>query len=148
MVRYPCSLACGASVFLRLLPDAGIRLLDHLLAKIHADQVVLKNVVVEHVFGRLTQIDDPFGHRRRPDAERHILRIRGAGSVIVAADAADAAGDEMGVARIFSFHEDAVAAKDRGGAVALGDSALPEVDLRKDSKTAHDPGNRIPVHFH
>src|ERR1035438_2772157 len=83
---------------LRFLPNAGIRLLDHLLAKVHADQIVLENVVVEHVFGRLAQVDDPFGHWGRLYTEGHVLRICGAGSVIVAADAADAAGDEMGIA--------------------------------------------------
>ena len=43
-----------------LLPDAGVSLLDHLLAEVDPDQVVLKNVVVEHVFGGFAEIDDPF----------------------------------------------------------------------------------------
>ena len=60
----------------------------------------------------------------RPDAERHILRVGGAGGVVVAADAADAAGDEVSVARIFAFHENAVSAKDGGGAVTLGHLSL------------------------
>ena len=47
---------------LGLVPDAGIGLLDHLLAEIDADQVVLEDVVVEHVLGRLAEVDDPFGH--------------------------------------------------------------------------------------
>ena len=68
--------------------------------------------------------------------------------MIVAADAADAAGDEVGVARIFALHEDAVAAEDGGSAVALGDLALAEVDLGEDAEAAHDPGNRVPIHLH
>ena len=99
----------------------GIGLLDHLLAEVDADQVVLEDVVVEHVLGRFAEVDDPLGQRRRPDAERHVLRVGGAGGVVVAADAADAAGDEVGVARVLALHEDAVAAEDRRGAVALGD---------------------------
>ena len=83
----------------------GIGLLDHPLAEIDADQIVLIQVVVEHVLGRFAEIDDPFGHRRRMDAEGHVLGVAGAGGVIVAADAANAAGDEMGVARIFALHE-------------------------------------------
>ena len=84
---------------------------------------------------------------RRPDAERHVLRIGGAGGVIVAADAADAAGDEVGVARILALHENAVAAEDRRGAVALGHLPVFKVDLGEDSQAAHDPGDRIPVHL-
>ena len=44
--------------------------------------------------------------------------------MVVAADPADPAGDEMGVARILALHEDAVAAEDRRGAVTLGDLLL------------------------
>ena len=80
---------------LRLRPDAGIGLLDHSLAEIDADQVVLKDVVVEHVFGGFAQIDDPLGERRRLDAVGHVLGVDRAGRVIIAADAADPAGDEM-----------------------------------------------------
>jgi hypothetical protein len=32
--------------------------------------------------------------------------------VVIATDAADAAGNEVGVARVFALHEDAVTAKD------------------------------------
>ena len=81
-------------------------------------------------------------------AKRHILRVHRAGGVVVAADAADAAGDEMGIPRVFALHENAVAAKDGGCAVALGDFAICEVDLGEDAEAAHDPRNRIPVHLH
>ena len=84
----------------RLLPDAGVGLLHHLFAEVHADQVVLEDVVVEHVLGGFAQVDDPFGNRGRLHSERHVLRIGGAGGVIVTADAADAAGDEVSVAGI------------------------------------------------
>src|SRR5271165_3466707 len=63
--------------------------------------------------------------------------------MVVAADAADAAGDEMGVARVFATHEKAVAAEDGRRAMALGYLAI-----LKDSETPHDPGDRVPVHFH
>ena len=132
---------------LRLLPDTGIGFLHHRFAKIHADQVVLKDVVVEHVFGGFAKVDNPLRHRRRPHTERHVLRVGGAGGVVIAADPADAAGDEVRIARIFALHEDAVAAEDRRGAVTLGNFALAEVDFGEDAEAAHDPGNRIPVHL-
>ena len=56
----------GRLLLLRLLPQAGIGLLHHLLAEVHADQVVLKDVVVEHVLGGFAEIDDPLG--RAPEA--------------------------------------------------------------------------------
>ena len=134
----------GVSGFL---PDAGIGLFDHLLAEVDADQVVLEDVVVEHVFGRFAQVDDPLAQRGRNDAEGHILRVDGAGRMVVAANAADAAGDEVGVARVLALHEDAVATEDRRCAVALGHFFLGEVDLGEDTQAADDPGDRVPVHF-
>ena len=134
-------------MLLGLVPDAGVGLLDHLLAEIDADQVVLEDVVVEHVLGRLAEVDDPLGHGGRPDAEGHVLGVAGAGGVVVAADAADPAGDEVGVARVLALHEDAVAAEDRRGAVALGDLPVGEVDLGVDAQAAHDPGDRVPRHL-
>ena len=92
--------------------DGGIRLLHHLFAEIHAYQVVLKDVVVEHVLGSFAEIDDPLRQRRRPHAKCHVLRIGGAGGVIVATDPADAARDEVSVARILPLHENAIAAED------------------------------------
>ena len=127
---------------------AGVGLLDHLLAEIDADQVVLEDVVVEHVLGRFAEVDDPLGHGRRPDAEGHVLRVGGAGGMVVAADAADAAGDEVGVARVLALHEDAVAAEDRRRAVALGDLAVVEVDLGVDAQAADDARDRVPGHLH
>ena len=133
---------------LRLVPHAGIGFLHHLLAEVHADQVVLEDVVVEHVLGGLAQVDDPLAHGGRRNTERHILRVGGAGCVIVATDAADAAGDEVRVARIFALHEDAVAAENRRGAIALRDLLIVEVNLGENTQAAHDAGNRIPVHLH
>ena len=78
--------------------DSWVGLLDHLLAEVHADEVVLKNVVIEHVLGGLAEVDDPLAHRRRPNVKRHVLGVDGTGGMVVAADAADAAGDEVGVA--------------------------------------------------
>ncbi len=124
-----------------------IRLLHHLLAKVDAHQIVLENIVIEHVLGGLAEIHNPFGNVGRPDAERHILRIRRASGVIVSANAADPAGDEVCITRIFAFHENAVATEDRGCAVAFGNFPIIEIDLREDSETADDPGDRIPIHF-
>ena len=93
------------------------------------------------------EIDDPLGHIRRADAERHVLGVSRASGVIVAADAANAAGNKMRVTRIFPFHEDAVAAEDGRSAVAFGNFPVIEIDLGKDSKAAHDPRNRIPIHL-
>src|SRR5215467_16069494 len=93
-----------------LFPNARIGLTHHLFTEVDTDQVLLKNIVVEHVFRRFAQIDDPFTQMRRPDTVSHILSIAGAGGVIIAADAADSARNEMSVARILALHKDAVAA--------------------------------------
>jgi hypothetical protein len=128
-------------------PHAGIGLFHHLLAEIHADQVVLKNVVVEHVLGGFAQIQNPFSERGRLASERHVLRVHRAGGVVVSADSADAAGDEVRVAGIFALHEDAVAAKDRRSAETLRDLFVFEIDLGENPQTSHDAGNRVPVHL-
>ena len=126
---------------------AGIGLGHHLLAVVHADQVLLEDVVVEHVFRGLAEVDDPLTEVRRLDAVGHVLRVAGARGVVVAADPADAAGDEVRVARILALHEDRVAAEDRRGAVALDDFSVLEVDLGVDAEAADDPGDRIPRHL-
>ncbi len=131
----------------RLLEHAGVGLRDHLLAEVHPDQVLLEDVVVEHVLGRLAEVDDPLADVRRLDAVRHVLRVAGARRVVVTADAADAAGDEVRVPRVLALHEDRVAAEDRAGAVALGDLHVAEVDLGVDAERAHDPGDRVPRHL-
>src|SRR5262249_8613694 len=77
-------------------------LLDHRLAEIDADEVLLEDVVVEHVLGGLAEVGDPLAHVGGADAEGHVLGVDGAGGVVVAADAADAAGDEVGVARVLA----------------------------------------------
>src|SRR5271156_4239068 len=136
------------SSFFRLFPDTGICLLNHLLAEVDADQVVLKDVVVEHVLGSLAEIDNPFSDGRRFYSKRHVLRIGGASGMVVAADAADAAGNEVRIARILTLHENAVAAKDRRSTVTLSNLPLAEIDFCEDSEAAHDPGNRIPIHFY
>src|SRR5919198_2535315 len=132
---------------LRLLPQARIRFLHHLFAEVHAHQVVLKDVVIEHVLGGFAQIDDPLTERGRLDAERHVLRITRAGGVVVAADPADAAGDEMRVPRVLAFHEDAVPAEDGRGAVALRHLFVLEINLGEDTEAAHDAGYGVPAHL-
>ena len=125
----------------------GVGFLDHLLAEVHADEVVLEDIVVEHVLGCLAQVDDPFGQCRRLDAEGHVLGVASAGGVVIAADAANPAGDEMSVARVLALHEDAIAAEDRRGAMALDDLPIGEVDLGIDAQAADDPRDRIPRHL-
>ena len=133
---------------LGLRQHARIRFLHHLLAKIHAHQVVLENIVVEHVFRRFTEVHNPFGDGRRTDPERHVLRVRRAGRVVVAANTANPAGDEVRVPRILALHENTVAAKDGRSAVAFRHRAILKIDLRKNPQASHDPGDRIPVHVH
>ncbi len=103
--------------------------------------------MIEHVLGGLAQVDDPFGQVGRADAVGHVLGVDRTGGVIVAANTADAAGDEMGVARIFTFHEDAVPAEDGARGVAFDDFAVLEIDLGENSQAAHDARDRIPRHF-
>src|SRR6476620_9314890 len=81
------------------LEDTGVGLADHPLAVVDPHQVLLEDVVVEHVLGSLAQVDDPLSERGRPDAVRHVLRVAGARRVVVTTDAADAAGDEVRVPR-------------------------------------------------
>ena len=100
----------------RLLQYAGVGLGDHLLAVVHADQVLLEDVVVEHVLGGLAEVDDPLADVRRLHPVRHVLAVAGTGRMVVATDTADPAGDEVRVPRILALHEDRIAAEDRGGA--------------------------------
>ena len=131
----------------RPLQHARVGLLDHPLAEVHPDQVLLEDVVVEHVLGGLAEVDDPLAERRRVHAVGHVLVVDRAGRVVVAADPADPAGDEVRVARVLALHEDAVAAEDRRRAVALGDVLLLEVDLGVDAEAADDAGDRVPRHL-
>ena len=127
--------------------DAGVGLGDHLLAVVDPDQVLLEDVVVEHVLGGLAEVDDPLAEVRRADAVGHVLGVHRARRVVVTADPADPAGDEVRVARVLALHEDAVAAEDRRRAVALGDALGGPVDLRVDPEAADDPGDRVPRHL-
>jgi hypothetical protein len=107
MVR--CVRRCS---LVRHVQDAGVGLGDHLLAVVHTDQVLLEDVVVEDVLGGLAEVDDPLAHGRGVDPVGHLLVVAGAGAVVVTADPADAAGDEVGVAGVLAPHEDAVATED------------------------------------
>ena len=86
---------------------------DHLLAVVNADQILLEDVVVEHVLGSLAQVDDPFAEVRRLHPVGHVLRVTGAGRVVVATDSADPARDEVGVPGVLAAHEDGIAAENR-----------------------------------
>jgi hypothetical protein len=99
------------------------------------------------MYSAASEVDDPIGERRRLHAEGHVLRVDCAGGVIVAADAADPAGDEVGITRILATEEHAVATEDRRGAPALDDPASTEVDLGVNAEAADDPGDRIPRHL-
>src|SRR5487761_1781195 len=85
---------------------------------------------------------------RRAGPPGPVYRIDRAGRVVVTADPADAAGDEVRVPRVLALHEDAVSAEDRRGAMALDDLLLAKVNLGIDAQAAHDPGNRVPGHLH
>ena len=53
-------LRMGRRSAFRLFPNARIGFAHHHFAKIHAHQVVLINAMVEHVFRRFAEVDDPF----------------------------------------------------------------------------------------
>ena len=131
----------------RLVEHTGVGLLDHPFAVVHPDQVLLEDVVVEHVLRGLAEVDDPLGEVGRSDAVGHVLVVDRAGRVVVTADSADAAGDEVRVARVLALHEQAVATEDRRGAVALAHLLGLEVDGRVDAEAADDPGDRVPRHL-
>ena len=65
MVRKPWRFECGRGGLFGLGQHGGIGFLHHLLAEIHANEVVLKNIVVEHVLGRFAEVHNPFRQRRR-----------------------------------------------------------------------------------
>ncbi len=135
-------------VLLGFRQHAWVRFLYHLLAEVHSHQIVLKYVVVEHILGGLAEIHDPFGDVGRPDSESHVLRIRRTRRMVIAANSANATGNEMRVARVLALHENAVAAENRRGAVAFGHAAVFKVDLGENSQAPYDPGDRIPIHLH
>jgi hypothetical protein len=128
--------------------DAGVGLGHHLLAVVDPDKVLLKDVVVEHVLGRFTQVDDPLTQGRRVDPVGHVLVVDGTGGVVVPADAADPAGDEVGVAGVLALHEDGVATEHRRGAVALHHGLVGPVDLGVDAQAPDDARDRVPGHLH
>ena len=130
-----------------LLEYAGVRLGHHLLAEVHADEVLLEDVVVEHVLGGLAQVDDLLAESGRAYPVRHVLGVAGTGGVVVAADPADPARDEVRVPRVLALHEDAVAPEDRGRAVAFRHLPLAEVDLGVDAQAPHDARDRVPCHL-
>ena len=132
---------------LRLLPYTWVSFANHLFAKIHADEIVLKDAVVEHVLRRLAEIDNPFTQRRCFDPISHVLRVNRASRMVVAANTANTAGNKMRISRILVLHEDGIAAKDRGRAVTFRHSLLFEIDLRINTKATYDPRNGIPIHF-
>ena len=98
---------------LGLREHAGIGLSNHPLTEIDADEIVLKEVVVEHVLGRFAEVDDPVSKRWWVDAECHVLRVASTRCMIVAADPTDAARDEVGVARVLAAHKYGIAAENR-----------------------------------
>ena len=124
-----------------------VGLLDHLLAEVHVGHAVVEDRVVEHVVGGLGEVEREVAQRRRLDAVCHVLVQARARAVVVTADAADAAGDEVRVPRIDPLHEDVEAAEDHRRAVALVDVLVREVDLRVDPEAADDARDRVPRHL-
>ncbi len=132
---------------LGLREHARVRLLDHLLAEVDVRHAVVEDRVVEHVVGGLGQVERVVAELRRLHAIGHVLVQAGAGRVVVTADAADAARDEVRVARVDALHEDVEAAEDHRRRVALEDFLVREVDLGVDAEAPDDAGDRIPGHL-
>ncbi len=124
-----------------------VGLLDHLLAEIDVRHAVVEDRVVEHVVGRLGEVEGQVTERRRLHPVGHVLVQARAGRVVVTADAADATGDEVGVARVDPLHEDVKPAEHHGCAVGLENLLIGEVDLGVDAEAADDPRDRIPGHL-
>jgi hypothetical protein len=127
--------------------DTGIRVLDHLLAEVDVAHTVVVDRVVEHVVGRLGEVERVVAELWRFDAVGHVLVQARAGAVVIAADAADATRDKVRVARVDPLHEDVEPTEDHRRAVALEDLPVGEVDLGVDTERPDDPGNRIPRHL-
>ena len=134
-------------LLLGLLQERRVRLLHHLLAEVHVRHAVVEDRVVEHVVGRLREVEREIAERRRLDAVGHVLVEARAGAVVVTADAADATGDEVRVPWVDPLHEDVEPAEDHRGRVALVHLLVREVDLGVDPEAADDPGDRVPRHL-
>ncbi len=139
--------SAGRRRVLGLCQQRRVGLLDHLLAEVDVGHAVVEDRVVEDVVGCLGQVERQVAKRRRLDAVGHVLVQAGARAVVVTADAADPAGDEVRVARIDPLHEDVEAAEDHRCAVALEDLLIGEVDLGVDAEASDDPRDRIPRHL-
>src|SRR5215204_1528596 len=137
----------GCRRLLSPLHQARVGRADQLLAEVHEHQVILEDAVVEDVLCGLAQVDDPLCQGRRLYAIGHLLRVARTGRMVVAADAADAARDEVGVARVLALHKHAVAAEDRRGTLALHHLAVVEVYLRVDPEVPDDTCDRVPRHL-
>src|SRR6266568_2672104 len=98
-----------------LFKHAGIGLLYHLLTIVNGNQILLEDVVIEHVLCRFAQVENPLAQGWRLDAISHILSIDRAGGMVITADTTDAAGDKVGIAWVFALHEEAIAAEERTG---------------------------------
>src|SRR5689334_12413698 len=101
----------------------------HLFAIVNSNQVLLKDVVIKHVLRSLPKIEYPLTKRGRLYAISHILCIDRTGCMIVPANTADAAGDEVGITRVLSLHEYAISSKNRRGTMAFRDFSVFEVYL-------------------
>ena len=139
--------AMGRGRVLRRRQQGRVGLLHHLLAEVDVRHAVVEDRVVEDVVGGLGEVEGEVAQRRRLDAVGHVLVQARAGAVVVAADPADAAGDEVRVARVDPLHEDVEAAEDHRGAVALEHLLVGEVDLGVNAEAADDPRDRIPGHL-
>ena len=139
--------AAGSGGRLGLGQQRRVGLLDHLLAEVHVRHAVVEDRVVEDVVRGLGQVEGQVAQRRRLHAVGHVLVQARAGGMVVTADPADPAGDEVRIARIDALHEDVEPAEDHRGAVALQHRPVGEVDLRVDPEAADDPRDRIPRHL-
>ena len=147
MVRYPCASACGAWVFSALASTPGLvseTIFSQKSTPTRFSWKMLWSNMYSAASPRLMIHSAMCGGWHTVG---HVLRVDRARAVVVTADSADAAGDEVRVAGILALHEDRVAAEDRRRAVAFHHFFVVEVDLGVDAEAADDPGDGIPRHL-
>lgn len=68
--------------------------------------------------------------------------------MVVTTDTADAAGDEVSVARVFALHEETIASEDVRGTIGFRYLPVLEVNLGINAQAANDACHRIPRHLY
>src|SRR5260370_23586791 len=105
-IRYstiPVILGMRSFSCLGFLPDSRIGFAHHYFAEIDADQIVLENVVIEHVLRCLTQVNNPLRHCWRFYPVCHILGVNSAKDVSITTYPTNPASDAMAVPAVLLF---------------------------------------------